>query len=210
MSPAGKCLELVERDPEVGKVAVAEVLDNVGEPLRGEPAVVGEEPMRLLELGQDGEVAGQVPGSAGVCGGSRPCTASNTLSTAAAGPTARSMWGPAAASSARGARIGRTAASSAGSAAWISSRRGPARASARLVHAGTQRAPLRHDAALAAAVIHPGGPIDGARARRNAGPLEPPSRALPPPLSLLSSCWNRLLAFVWIAGEWRPKGEERD
>ena len=123
----GGCPELVERDPEVGEearvgeVAVAEVLDNVGEPLRGEPAVVGEEPMRLLELGQDGEVAGQVPGSAGVCGGSRPCTASNTLSTAAAGPTARSMLGPAVASASRGARIGRTDASMAGRRAWMAS-----------------------------------------------------------------------------------------
>jgi hypothetical protein len=66
MSPAGG-RGGVERDPEVGKVTVAEVLDNVGEPLRGEPAVVGEEHMRLLVLGSDSVVAA----SAGACGAGR-------------------------------------------------------------------------------------------------------------------------------------------
>ena len=47
---------------EVGEAALPEVGDDVGEPLRGEAAVVGEQAERGLGLREHGEVPREVPG----------------------------------------------------------------------------------------------------------------------------------------------------
>ena len=56
------CVEPGEVGDEagVGEVALPEVGDDVGEPLRGEAAVVGEQAERGLELREHGEVPGTV------------------------------------------------------------------------------------------------------------------------------------------------------
>jgi hypothetical protein len=96
---------------------------------------------------------GRSPSATARSNGSSPYTTTNTLSTAAVGPTARSMWCPTAASSAYSARIGRTVASSTGSADQISSRRGSTRASARPLHVGTQCTTHRREARRRPVVI---------------------------------------------------------
>ena len=120
-------------EARVGEVAVPEVRDDVGEPLRGEAAVVGEEAERGLELREHGEVPREVPGerAAREERGLKPVHGVEDLKHGGGGPSVRSMSRPATASASCDARIGSAEASIVGRRARIPSTRAASCASAR-------------------------------------------------------------------------------
>lgn len=61
----GELLGEVGHEAGIGEAVLPDILDDVGEPLLSEAAVVGEELERLLEAGDDGEVPREVLGGGG-------------------------------------------------------------------------------------------------------------------------------------------------